>query len=163
VHVSDPLVEHDRASQRRSTFLVAAIAVIVLAVVVLFIVRSEGPEDQPKVDQPISPSERLAHSSRVVDQALSGFQATHDSWPSRAWTDGRTLRLTGNGSSSSYAPALDEGVRMGWYRGDRDRFAYCLTRDLRALTVVTTGSETTKQERAGACPAASATPQVGQG
>ncbi len=47
---------------------------------------------------------------------------------------------------------------MGWYRGTHERFAYCLTRDLHALVVMTTATETQKRETAGACPAASLTP-----
>jgi hypothetical protein len=161
--VSDPLVEYDRGSQRRSTFLVAAIAAIVMVVVVLVIVRSQGPEDQPRVEQPISPSQRLSHSSTLVDTALLSFQQQHKTWPDRAWTDGRDLRLTGAGASTRLSPGVDQGVTMGWYRSTRDRFAYCLTRDLHALTVITTATQTDKQEAAGACPAPSVTPKLGHG
>jgi hypothetical protein len=158
--VSDPLVEHDHASQRRSTFLVAAVGVIVLVVVALTILRSAGPEDQPKVDQPVSPSARLSHSSTLVDQALATFQDQHDFWPERAYTKGRDLVVEHGKDSTRYNPGVDQGVQMGWYRGDDDRFAYCLTRDLHAMTVITTGTQTTKHETAGACPAASLTPDL---
>ena len=158
--MSDPLVEYDRGSQRRSTFLVAAIAAIVMVVVALVIVRSQGPEDQPEVNQPISPSERLAHSSRLVDTALLNFQEQHRAWPERVWTEGRDLMLTSPAASSKLTPGVDEGVAVGWYRGTHDRFAYCLTRDLHALVVMTTATETQKRETAGACPAASLTPAL---
>ena len=163
LRVADPLVEHDRGSQRRSTFLVAAIAVIVLVVVILVIVRSQGPEDQPEVSQPISPSERLAHSSMLVDTALLNFQEQHRTWPDRVWTEGDDLMLTGAAASSKLAPGVDQGVMMGWYRGAHDRLAYCLTRDLHALVVITTAAETQKRETAGACPAASLTPALSGG
>jgi hypothetical protein len=160
--VSDPLVETDRASQRRSTFLVTAVGVIVLVVVALTILRSAGPEDQPKVDQPVSPSERLSHSSTLVDQALGTFQDQHHGWPTRVYTDSRDLVVEGGKASTRYAPGVDQGVAVGWYRSDQDRFAYCLTRGLHAMTVVSSGSQTTKRETAGACPAASVDPDLTQ-
>ena len=63
-------------------------------------------------------------------------------------------------SSTRYTPGVDRGVTMGWYRGNDDRFAYCLTRGLHAMTVVTTANDTTKRETAGACPAASLSPDL---
>lgn len=158
--MSDPLVEPDRAAQRRSTFLVAAIGVIVLVVVGLVILRSQGPEDLPRVDQPVSPSQRLAHSSTLVDQAISSFQDQHKAWPEQVWTDGRDLVVEQGATSTRYTPGVDQGVQMGWYRGSTDRFAYCLTRGLRAMTVVTTSTRTTKRETSGACPAATLTPNL---
>ena len=158
--MSDPLVETDRASQRRSTFLVTAIGVIVLVVVALVVVRSAGPENQPKVDQPVSPGARLSHSSTLVDQALGTFEDLHKAWPTRAYTKGRDLVVERGRSSTRYTPGVDPGVAMGWYRGTDDRFAYCLTHGLHAMTVVTTGTDTTKRETAGACPAASLTPDL---
>jgi hypothetical protein len=108
----------------------------------------------------VSPSARLSHSSALVDQALDTFQDQHDAWPARAYTEGRDLVVQREKASTRYTPGVDEGVTMGWYRGDDDRLAYCLTRGLHAMTVITAGSETTKHETAGACPAASLTPDL---
>ena len=158
--MSDPLEEHDRASQRRSTFLVTAVGVIVLVVVALTILNSAGPEAQPKVDQPVSPSARLSHSSALVDQALGTFQDQHQAVPARVYTEGRDLVVELGKASTRYSPGVDKGVQMGWYRGSGDRFAYCLTRDLHAMTVINTARQTTKRETAGSCPAASLTPDL---
>ena len=157
--MSDPLAEHDRAVQRRSTFLVAAIGIIVMVVVAIVILRSQGAEAPAQAAAPASPSLALAHSSSLLDQALDSFRTGQGDWPDQAWADGRRLRMTGGSDSHTVDPGLDLGVQLSWYRGGTDRFAYCLTKDLRALTVVTTSTGTTKHEVAGACPAATLTPR----
>ncbi len=161
--MSDPLAEHDRAVQRRSTFLVAAIGIIVMVVVAIVILRSQGAEEPAVAEAPESPSAVLSHSSTLLDQALHSFRTDQGDWPDRAWVDDRLLRLTGGEAAHTLDPGLDVGVQLTWYRSDADRFAYCLTKDLRALTVVTTSEETTKSEIAGACPAPSLSPGRGQG
>lgn len=146
--------------QRRSTFLVAAIGVIVLVVVALVILKSQGPEDQQADELPVSPSMRLSHSSDLLDAHLSDFDGDHDHWPTSAALSGRTLTLADATHQRRFSPGLDAGVTLTWYRGDGDRFAYCLTRGPRYLLNQTSATRIDKAERKGACPAASLTPTL---
>src|SRR4051794_13601532 len=132
-----------------------------MVVVVLTILRSQGAEAPPADTRPPdSPSAVLSHSSTLLDQALGSFRAKQGGWPQRAFTEDRALRLLSGSSTQTVDPGLDRGVHLTWYRSDSDRFAYCLSHDLRALTVVTAGEETTKREVNGACPAPDVNPDL---
>jgi hypothetical protein len=147
------------AASRRATLLVAVVATVVLVFVAVVILRSAGPENSSESRTPASPSKVLAHSSRVVDEAVAAYRDHHDeAWPASVWTEDRQLRMTGSGASEVYDPGVDRDVRLTWYRSKSDRFAYCLTGGLHHLVVITTSTQVMKREATGACPAPSLDP-----
>ena len=153
--------EQSPAASRRATLLVGVVAVLVLVVVAVVILRSDGPDNSTESHPPTSPSTVLAHSSGLVDQSVAAFRDHHDqAWPASVWTEDRKLKMTGPGASEVYSPGVDKGVRVTWYRSKGDRFAYCLTSNLRHLVVITTSTEVQKREATGACPAPSLRPDL---
>ncbi len=153
--------EQSPAAARRATLLVGVVAVLVLVVVAVVILRSEGPDNSTESHPPTSPSTVLSHSSGLVDQSVAAFRDHHDqAWPASVWTEDRNLKMTGPGASEVYSPGVDKGVRVTWYRSEGDRFAYCLTSNLRHLVVITTSTEVQKREATGACPAPSLRPDL---
>ena len=156
----DPLPENDLATQRRSTFLVAVVGALVLVVVALVILRSQGPEARRTSDAERS-AQALGDSSTAVDQAVLDFRDEHGVWPAKAWTEGRTLVLSGTSDAGDKrVPGVAKGVMLAWYRSDSHRFAYCLSGGLRYPTAVQTATRTDKAGFEGACPAASLTPDL---
>ena len=152
------------AASRRASLRVGVVAAAVLVVVAVVILRSAGPDDTVESRTPASPSHVLAHSSRVVDEAVAAYRDHHDeTWPASVWTEERRLRMTGSGASEVYDPGVDQEVRLTWYRSKGTRFAYCLTGGLRHLVVTSTSAQVLKREATGACPAPSLDPELDSG
>jgi hypothetical protein len=153
--------EQSPAASRRATLLARVVAILALVLVAVVVLRSEGPDNSSESHPPASPSRVLTHSSGLVDESVAAFRDHHDkTWPASVWTEDRNLKMTGPGASEVYAPGVDKGVRVTWYRSAGDRFAYCLTGGLRHLVVITTSTEVSKREATGACPAPSVTPDL---
>jgi hypothetical protein len=151
--------EQSPAASRRATLLAGVVAVLALVFVAVVVLGSEGPDNSTEAHPPASPSTALAHSSGMVDESVEAFRDHHDkTWPASVWTEERNLKMTGHGASEVYAPGVDKGVRVTWYRTRGDRFAYCLTVGLRHLVVISTSTQVSKREATGACPAPSLTP-----